>query len=156
MTKCLKERISEECLLFKVLYLWSRPQKSLPPEFLMHKVLLWQRAGYVSKDVWNEMDKIVSPEFLRSQEESDLVLDFVEEVENDHVTDESLKLCGSDVVSDPPFGGINGSNDRFPGLLIHPIATNLYPSKRKNFALHALGLKESEYDQIITETEKRL
>ena len=107
---------------------------------LISKVLLWQRAGYVSKDVWNDMDKIVNPELLPSQQEinekAELVLAFGEETEEDHMTDEKEKLCGSDAISE--------------GLFLFP-TRSLYPSKRKDFALKVLGLEESEYDQIHTE-----
>ena len=88
------------------------------------------------------MDKIVGSELLPSQQEinetSYLVSDFEKETKEDYVTDERAKLGRSDVISiiNEPFSSINKS---------------VYPSKRKRFALQALGLKESEYDQIITE-----
>ena len=126
----------------QVLHLWSqRHRKSLVPEFLMSKVLLWQRAGYVSKDVWNEMNKIVGAELLPSQQEinekSDMALDFEVEVEEDHVTYVREKLHRGYLIM------IGLSNCA---------VESIYPSKRKSFALHALGLEESEYDKIITET----
>ena len=125
----------------KVLHLWSRRQKFSAPKILMSKVLLWQCTGYVSKDVWNDMDKIVGQELLPSQEEinekSDVVLEFEEEAE-DHLTDERKKYCGSDKI-------------RTWDNLFHRITESVYPSKRKHFALHAMGLEESEYDQIIAQ-----
>ena len=128
-------------LFIKVLHLWSQRQASLTPTFLVSKVLPWQRAGYVSKDVWNEMDKIVDPDLLPSQQEinekSDVVLESVQQDE-DHVTDERKKLCGSDRI-------------RTWDTFFVCITESIYPSKRKRFALHALGLEESEYDQIIAE-----
>ena len=81
----------------------------------MSKVLLWQQAGYVSKDVWNEMDKIVGSELLPSQQEinetSYLVSDFEKETKEDYVTDERAKLGRSDVISiiNEPFHSINKS-----------------------------------------------
>ena len=69
----------------------------------MSKALLWQRAGYVSKDVWNEMDKIVSKDLLPSQQEindkSEVVPDFEEEAEKVHVTDKIKKLGEGDTIS---------------------------------------------------------
>ena len=135
-------------LLFKVLHLWSQAQESLPPKFMMSKVLLWQRAGYVSKDVWNEMGKIVSKDLLPSRQEIneksdiDLVLasgSYDQQDEMGHVTDKIQRLGESDVVSDQ--------------LFFH-IVQSVYPSKRKSFALNALGLEESEYDQIVTKTRQ--
>ena len=99
----------------------------------------------MSKDVWNEMGKIVDPELLPSRQEInessdiDLVFASVSYEQHDemgHVTDEREKLSGNDVISD--------------GLFLH-ITQSIYPTKRKCFAMHALGLEESEYDQIITE-----
>ena len=108
----------------------------------MSKVLLWQQAGYVSKDVWNEMDKIVDPELLPSQEEIneklDIDLPFLQETEEDYVTDETEKLHGSHTIT---------------YSICYCIAQSVYPSKRKHFALHTLGLEESEYDKINTETK---
>ena len=66
------------------------------------------------------------------------VLALEEETEEYHVTDESRKLRGI---------------DRISRQLLYPIAQSVYPSKRKHFALHALGLEQSEYDQIITRTK---
>ena len=128
-------------LSIKVLHLWSMGLEFLPPEVMIPKVLLWQRAGYVSKDVWNEMHKIVSKDLLPSQhdinDKSELVLDFVEETEKVHVTDERQKVCVSDVISE---------------RLIAVIYMSVYPSKMEHFALNALGLEKSEYHQIHTET----
>ena len=97
----------------------------------------------MSKDVWHEMDKIVDPELLPSQEDinekSDVVLDFVEDTEDDQVVDERLILGGDNVIS-------------VWYLILVGFTTNIYPSKRKRFALQALGLEKSEYDQIIAET----
>ena len=97
----------------------------------------------MSKDVWNEMDKIVRPELLPSQQEfnetSEVDVDLVEDSEENHVTNESGKLCESDVISPKD-------------VLFHRIARSVFPFKRKYFALHTLGLEESEYDEIITET----
>ena len=108
----------------------------------MSNVLLWQRAGYVSKDMWNEMHKIVGPELLPSQQEInekyEVVLAFEGETEESHLTDERKKHCGSDII-------------RAWDHLFACITESIYPSKRKRFALHALGLEESEYDQIMTE-----
>ena len=130
-------------LFIKVLHLWAyRHWKSLTPEFWISKILQWQRAGYVSKDVWNEMDKIVDPELLPSQEDineaSETALAFEEEAAEYHVTDETEKLTGIEIV---------GISD----ILFYCIFKSVYPSKRKHFTLHALGLEESEYDKIITE-----
>ena len=116
----------------------------------MSKVLLWQRAGYVSKDVWNEMEKIVDQEFLPSQEEinekAEPVLAFEEETEEDHVNDERQQfhqerqqLYGSDAIS--KFGYVD----------FH-LSQSIYRSKRKRFALKELGLEKKEYDHINTET----
>ena len=91
----------------------------------------------MSKDVWNEMDKIVNPELLPSQEEinenSDIVFASAsceQEVETGHVTDERQKLSESDII---------------PDGLFHHISQSIYPSKRKRFALDTLGLEDSEY-----------
>ena len=77
------------------------------------------------------MDKIVGAEFLLSQQEinekSDISLDFVEDTEDDQVTDERQKLGGDNVISVLP-------------LLFLQITESVYPSKRKRFALYALGL----------------
>ena len=84
-------------LFIQVLYLWAyrhqayRHRKSLTPEFLISKVLLRQRAGYVSKDVWNEMDKIVRidlPSHQENSEKSDTASEFVQ-TKKHHVTDAS-------------------------------------------------------------------
>ena len=131
-------------LFTKVLHFWARQhQASLTPEFLVSKVLLWQRAGYLSKDVWNEMYKIVDQELIPLQEEinekSDIAFEFVQEAKKDHVTDERQKLCESDMITN--------SNDLFDR-----ITESIYPSKRKLFTLQVLRLEQSAYDQIIAET----
>ena len=91
----------------------------------------------MSKDVWSEMDKIIGTELLPSQQEIDEKSDSMQEVLKYHVIDEWKKLRGI---------------DRISFKLLDRIAPSVYPSKRKCFALHALGLEESEYDQIIAET----
>ena len=126
----------------QVLHLWAERQASLTLKFLMSKVLLWQRAGYVSKDVWNEMNKIVGAELLPSQEEinekSDISLEVLQQVQKDHVTVETEKPRGIDTTI---------TSDELFEIITHSV----FPSKRKGIALHALGLEESEYDQIMTE-----
>ena len=144
LTNFQQKEFSKNISFIQVLHLWSEGQASLTPEFLMSKVLLWQRSGYVSKDVWNEMHKIVGSELLPSQQEinetSYLVSDFEKETKEHYVTDERDKLSGSNVIS-------------IIDDLFYRITESVYPSKRKHFALLALGLEESEYDQIITETK---
>ena len=127
----------------QVLHLWSERQASSTLKFLMSKVLLWQQAGYVSKDVWHEMDKIVGAELLPSQEEinekSDISLEVLQQVQKDHVTVETENPRGIDAK-------LNSDE------LFEIITKSIFPSKRKRFALQALGLEESEYDQNMTET----
>ena len=123
----------------KVLNSWSR-RLPYEPKFLISKILQWQCAGYVSKDVWNEMDKIVGPDLLPTQEEIDASpepgLEFdsheqvVREAYDTDDADEYEKFSSKDKIYD------------FVWVKIPP---NIYPSKRKEFALQALGMKESKY-----------
>ena len=104
------------------------------------KVLQWQLAGYVSKDVWNEMDKIVGPDLLPSQQEIDTSPEPVLEFDSDEQAnkeaddnDDDQKLLSTSEIYN------------FACEITYP---NIYPSKRKEFALQALGLTESKYNHI--------
>ena len=93
----------------------------------------------MSKDVWNEMDKIVSPDLLPSQQEIDASPEPVLEFDSDEQAnkeaddnDDDEKLCSTSEIN-------------FAWRITYP---NIYPSKRKEFALQALGLTESIYNRI--------
>ena len=128
----------------KVLHLWSKNVESLEPNVFISKVLQWQQTGYVRKYVWNEMDKIVDPKLLPSQQEIDRSLDPVLEIDQyeqdvekvDTDDSEHQKLDDTDVVTEPVWAWAY---------------QNMHPSKRKAFVLKVLELTENEFSHMNKE-----
>ena len=121
-----------------------------------NKLLQWQKAGYVSINVWNDIEEVINKKVLPTDD--DITSDSMSNVEerkyitytfndpaepdDEEDDDQQRKLQKSDPV-----------NDR----LLMRVADNVFPSMRKQLVLGPMKLSEDEYELLLTKyNESRL
>ena len=111
------------------------------------RLLEWQNAGYVSFDVWNDIEGLtqenvlpvddITPDSVSRKLNTDAYNDAAEpEVEEND--DQQSKLQKSEPV-----------NDR----LLWRVASNVFPSMRKKLALGPMKLGKHEYESLLRDKD---
>ena len=111
--------------------------------------MVWQRAGYVSANVWTALEGLISKDLLPSTEDITRV----------YMTSTAERGPSIDVCNDPVVRDVTTDDDQQDKLqktdrvnerLIAFVAKNMFPSKRKQLALGLLQLSEKEYEALWT------
>ena len=139
----------------QVLRQWHN-RRSCEVKMFIIKLLEWQKAGYVSADVWTDIEELINKNLLPSEDEisgdsmssvddrklnTDTSNDDPPEPDVDEDKDQQMKLQKSDLV-----------NER----VLLRAADNVFPSRRRQLALGPLKLGEREYERLLQEKDDSL
>ena len=111
------------------------------------RLLEWQNAGYVSVNVWNDIEGLINRNVLP----------------DDDITPDSVSWkLNTDASNDPAEPEVEENDDQQSKLqksdpvndrLVWRVASNVFPSMRKHLALGPMKLGKQEYESLLRENE---
>ena len=132
---------------------WYNSQLDCGVKMFINKLLEWQKAGYVSADVWTDIEELINKNLLPSEDE----------ISGDSMSSVDDRKLNTDTSNgDPPEPDVAlakvsdqghkrklQKDDQVTERMLLRVSHHIYPSERRQFAIECLEISAATHDNII-------